>query len=300
MTTPAYEIFISVPRDERLSPNQCAIKQRVIEMVEGAGFKPLILGELGSIANDAWTFDRIDEIMRRCQGVIILGLNRWEMRLSDTHIIRFLTEFSHYEGGVAYTLKLPMLLIREATVVDRGVLYTGGGKNIVFMPDSVDVNWINSNAFLQPFNAWSKEVNDRYHLFLGYSGNARSTAVEVKSFLETLDVRVMDWQTDFKPGKAVLERIREAEQRCKGGIFLFMKDDTVVSNGQQIDAPRDNVVFEAGYFMNTKGSERTLLICEQGVKILSDLRGVLYLELEARNNIAAIQYALREFIEDNF
>ncbi|MBI1256870.1 MAG: hypothetical protein GC204_05325, partial [Chloroflexi bacterium] len=98
----------------------------------------------------------------------------------------------------------------------------------------------------------------------------------------------------------VLDEIQQAEKRCMGGIFLFTKDDEINSKGQQSAAPRDNVIFEAGYFMNTKGKERTLLICEEGVKIPADVGGNIYLSLKDRHDISTIENDLRKFIEDRF
>ncbi len=85
-----------------------------------------------------------------------------------------------------------------------------------------------------------------------------------------------------------------------GGIFLFTKDDEINSGGQQRAAPRDNVIFEAGYFMNTKGRERTLLICEDGVKIPADVGGNIYLSLKDRHDISTIENDLRRFIDARF
>ena len=61
-------------------------------------------------------------------------------------------------------------------------------------------------------------------------------------------------------------------------------------------APRDNVVFEAGYFMHAVGKERTLIIREEGAKMPADVGGAIYLDLKDRNNTASIETALRKFI----
>lgn len=57
------------------------------------------------------------------------------------------------------------------------------------------------------------------------------------------------------------------------GIFLFTKDNPLVGIDENQASPRDNVVFEAGYFMHAKGKERTLIIREEGTKMPADLGG---------------------------
>ena len=44
---------------------------------------------------------------------------------------------------------------------------------------------------------------------------------------------------------------------------------------------RQNVVFEAGYFMGKLGRDRVVIIAEKGIELPSDLQGVVYTD---RNN----------------
>jgi len=61
--------------------------------------------------------------------------------------------------------------------------------------------------------------------------------------------------------------------------------------------PRDNVVFEAGYFAAAKGRDRVLIIKEEGAKMPADLGGNIYLTLSQRDDIRPIETAIREFVE---
>ena len=54
-------------------------------------------------------------------------------------------------------------------------------------------------------------------------------------------------------------------------------------------APRDNVIFEMGLFMESKGRERVSVVREEGAKIPADIGGGIYLSLKDRNDIAPIQ-----------
>jgi predicted nucleotide-binding protein len=71
----------------------------------------------------------------------------------------------------------------------------------------------------------------------------------------------LDWKTDFDPATSILYQIEEASRRCGAGIFLFTKDDPLSDNkAKERAVPRDNVVFEAGYFSSLKGKSKVLTI----------------------------------------
>ena len=95
-----------------------------------------------------------------------------------------------------------------------------------------------------------------------------------------------------------MEEVQEAASRCSLGVFLFTKDDSLTDDGQ-IDkhAPRDNVVFEAGYFSNAKGHNRVLVIRESGAKMPADLGGKIYLELSSKVDFDPIKNGIQAFIE---
>ena len=102
---------------------------------------------------------------------------------------------------------------------------------------------------------------------------------------------------DFLSGGTILEEIERAAMECICGIFLFTNDDPLTGSDLHKAAPRDNVVFEAGYFIHAKGKERNLIICEEGVKIPADVGGNIYVPLKERNDISSIETSLRNFLE---
>jgi predicted nucleotide-binding protein len=103
---------------------------------------------------------------------------------------------------------------------------------------------------------------------------------------------------DFQSGGTILEEVAQAVEDCRCGIFLFTESDRLDTDKADKAAPRDNVVFEAGFFMRAKGKERTLIIREAGAKMPTDLGGVIYAHLQDRNDISTIETRLRKFLED--
>lgn len=300
MTVPAYRVYISVPLDGNLNPTQIDIKRRLVAMVVEAGLEPQAFGEPGfpgnRAANLAWTFGSASQVMRQCQGAIILGLTRWDF-LTDDYRFQFVTEWSHYEGALALERNLPTLMVKEAGVAERGIMYTGGGKNIVFVPPDADRDWLETPDFKSRFNAWLDEVTSRYHVFMGYSSGAAATAAAIIHFLRSQGVSVLDWRTDFMAAGTILDQIERAERLCLGGIFLFTQDDELKAGDVVHAAPRDNVIFETGYFIQAKGEERVLVIREKDAKMPADIGGQIYLSLEGRTDIATIEASLLKFVQ---
>jgi predicted nucleotide-binding protein len=65
-------------------------------------------------------------------------------------------------------------------------------------------------------------------------------------------------------------------------LFLFTADDPVEGNPTKIAIPRDNVLLEAGYFMNAHTARRMVVVREEGTKMPADLGGMIYLTVESR------------------
>ena len=84
------------------------------------------------------------------------------------------------------------------------------------------------------------------------------------------------WKDDrsFIPGDQTLSSILSAINGSDFAIFVFAKDDKLLHRSEEIFAPRDNVVFEAGLSVALLGETRTLLIVEQGAKFPTDIAGL--------------------------
>jgi predicted nucleotide-binding protein len=170
---------------------------------------------------------------------------------------------------------------------------------LIALPKGADRSFFESPKFLRPFENWKKRVRDRSDVFLGYCSKSGGTADNIKTYLSgELKASVLDWAEDFRPAGTILERIESAARRCSGGIFLFTRDDVIDSGGEEA-APRDNVVFEAGYFAHAKGKDRVLIVREKGAKMPADLGGDIYANLSDRSNIASIKPVLKGFVEKN-
>lgn len=71
-------------------------------------------------------------------------------------------------------------------------------------------------------------------------------------------------------------------------LFLVTKDDALVADNAVLYTPRDNIVFEIGFFSGKLGREKTILLVEEGTELPSDWGGVIYLTLRDKLNLASI------------
>lgn len=294
----APKIFISCIYKLEKDSHQKRIKNEVIKRVRDAGFEPQIFLEAGLAEEIAWNFDSVYRILKQCDGAVILGLSRWsrEENNSQTGVP---TEYNHYEGALAASLKLPLFILSEEGIAKRGIFDNGGGFIYTSIPSTADNNWFsNDEYFVGRFNAWKRAVNNRYQVFLGYSGEAKDLANSVLAFLTgRMNLKVKEYRTNFIQGGTILEEIENAVNSCQCAIFLFTTSDKLENNESQA-SPRDNVIFEAGYFMKAKGKERVLIIREDGTKMPADLGGNIYLPLKNRNDISTITADVQYFLEN--
>jgi hypothetical protein len=176
---------------------------------------------------------------------------------------------------LARTLGLPTLVLVQRNVRRRVVFDMSlGGYVGEFDPDA-DLNWLHSDKFRVPFLYWKNLLDERRDIFLGYCSSSATTAASVKRYLLSIGARVLDWQTDFIPGRTILDQIQEAAARSIGGIFLFTKDDDLVG---------------------LKGKRNVLVIRESGSKMPADLGGDIYASLTDKGNIEPIERTLAAFM----
>lgn len=292
-----------MPGDMWLNDKQNEVKWGIVAEIEKVGYEAQVFvgpsGGQGLPAGRGWTLADSKDVMRRCVGAAIIGFPKWHFS-RDGNDIRLPTESNYHEGAVAFTYGLPLLTIAEENLDRRLMFSRSAGLEIAYVPEYSDAEWLNTNAFRGPFANWLGKLDRRRDVFLGYCSSSKGLAENLKRFLVMdLKVSVLDWRTDFAPGRSVLQQIEEAASRCSGGIFLFTKDDTITDDGETGKAvPRDNVVFEAGYFSHAKGKDRVLIIREEGAKMPADLGGDIYAPLEDRSDLSSVESYVRLFVKE--
>ncbi len=294
-------IFVSMPADQWLTKQENKIKWAIAAEIEGLGYTTEVFldprGRSSIAASLAWSAVSCGQVMERCEGCVLLGFPRWRINAEVGQVL-LPTEFNHYEGAVAHTLDLPLLVLVQAGVLRRVVFDPSYKGYVGIIPEKPTPKWLGSDSFQVPFKYWREQLERRRDVFLGYCGSSKETAAKIKEFLIVeAGLSVLDWASDFDPATSILHQIEEAARRCGAGIFLFTKDDALEGGSDKDRAvPRDNVVFEAGYFSALKGKSKVLIVRESGAKMPADLGGDIYAALKDRENIEPIKPALHRFV----
>jgi hypothetical protein len=244
------------------------------------------------------------QLMRRCQGAVVVASAQWTARRLYRHKDQSLivpSEFSHVATSMAVSTGRPLLVLREKDVAERGSLKQGYVDLTAVIPSKAGPKWLDSQTFTDIFAEWLKRVREQRQVFLAYSSGVSRLANEVHRYLtEHLNLSVLDWQ-EMSASQSVMDNIIKAERQTMFGVFLLTKDDKELDQGGVRRAlPRDNVVFEAGYFAGAKGAQFDLIVHEAGAKLPSDLGGFVYLELKRGLGIASIETKIRKYFEQHF
>jgi predicted nucleotide-binding protein len=121
-------------------------------------------------------------------------------------------------------------------------------------------------------------------MFIGCSSESLQIAQYLKAQLRN-DVESGVWdQGVFGLGGGTLEDLAEEARRVQFAALVLAPDDVVIKHTREGNAPRDNVLFEAGFFMGFLGRKNTFLVwCEDdSLELPSDLGGVTFARYRRR------------------
>jgi len=127
-------------------------------------------------------------------------------------------------------------------------------------------------------NKYVNRANLRPRIFIVSSKEALDEAEEIRLGLSYEGWVVELWSDDqiFPSGSYPLDVLEEAVSKADFCIAIASGDDLVRARDREQLAPRDNVIFELGFFMSRIGRARTMLLVPKGksIKIPSDYKGV--------------------------
>lgn len=128
------------------------------------------------------------------------------------------------------------------------------------------------NTLIRPQNA-------RPRVFFISSKESLSVAKTIRYGLKYTDADSLIWSDEdmFPPGSYPLEVLEREVDQADFGVAIAHPDDIVRSRRSESAAPRDNVIFELGFFMSRLGRKRTILLVPQmdaELKLPSDFKGL--------------------------
>lgn len=123
----------------------------------------------------------------------------------------------------------------------------------------------------------NKNMNKQYSkVFIvhGHDGGLRDS---VARLIERQDIKPIILFEQPNQGATIIEKF-EKHSDVSAAICLFTADDIGRSKNEEEMKPRarQNVIFEAGFFIGKLGRENIIILADKGVEIPSDLQGVVY------------------------
>ena len=118
-------------------------------------------------------------------------------------------------------------------------------------------------------------LNNKVFVVHGHDGELKE---KVARRLEQQDIEAIILSEQVNRGRTIIEKI-EAYSDVHRAIALFTQDDIGAAKEEKENQKyraRQNVVFEAGYFMGYLGRENVILIADENVEIPGDLSGMVY------------------------
>lgn len=117
-------------------------------------------------------------------------------------------------------------------------------------------------------------ISGKIFIIHGHDGELKEATARL---LEKQGIEPIILNEQVNQGQTIIEKF-EKNADAGAAIALFTNDDLGRSIMAETEQPRarQNVVFEAGYFMGKLGRNRVVVIAEKGIEIPSDLQGIVY------------------------
>lgn len=115
---------------------------------------------------------------------------------------------------------------------------------------------------------------DKIFIVHGHNGELKESVARV---IEKQNIEAIILSEQANAGNTIIRKIEE-NSNVGGAICLFTADDkgNEKTESEMKDRARQNVVFEAGFFIGKLGRDRVVIIADESVDLPSDLSGMVY------------------------
>jgi CRP/FNR family cyclic AMP-dependent transcriptional regulator len=130
---------------------------------------------------------------------------------------------------------------------------------------------------LKQRNSHVRQPNDKVRVFVISSAEALPIARTLQSAFAHDPFLTIIWSEGvFKVSNYTLQNLEDELDKADFAVAIASPDDQTTMRGQDWPTPRDNVVFELGFFMGRLGRQRAILMESRDTKtkLPSDLAGI--------------------------
>ncbi|WP_299147223.1 TIR domain-containing protein [uncultured Tateyamaria sp.] len=174
----------------------------------------------------------------------------------------------HTELGETTVKRTIRDFLKEGILVETGARTCKNGFTVVYRIDLAKVEALEPTA--EPEIETGATV-------AGVPGPPRPPNPPKWGLHRTTDIESVVWHQDvFKPTSTAFNDLVESTKKYDYAVFCITADDELKYREQDVLAPRDNVIFEAGLFIGALGADRVFLVVStaSGAKVPTDLSGV--------------------------
>lgn len=123
------------------------------------------------------------------------------------------------------------------------------------------------------------------NIFIGSSKEAheKNILLNISRIVEECGFNPIRWNerpSVFKVGKCTLENLEEiiTREKIEASIFIYSSDDKTWYRGENVEKPRDNVIFEHGLFSGKLGRTKSIIVKCGNVSLPTDLLGITHID----------------------
>lgn len=127
-------------------------------------------------------------------------------------------------------------------------------------------------------NEMRKNLPEKNSVFLVH-GHDEALMQAVARFLEKIGVNPVILQEQINSGMTLIEKFEDFANLAGFAVILMTPDDygyPKEHEEQKKHRPRQNVIFELGYFLAKLGRSKTIVLTKGDLELLSDFSGVVY------------------------
>jgi len=164
--------------------------------------------------------------------------------------------------------------IFEGAFVNNQIYQKGIEVAILYLDDYINDN--RKNDMIQ-------KTTSKLDIFIVHGRND-TAKYKIKSFMQTLKLNPIILHEQTNRGKTIIEKFEEYSN-VPAAIILFNDDDLgkYKDDDKLEKRARQNVIFEAGYFIGKLGRANTIILLDESLKIPSDLDGYVYIKMDENN-----------------
>jgi predicted nucleotide-binding protein len=232
---------------------------------------------------------KMKEFIERAEKLYDSGVNEPEFKAWKDDVVRFLKKMYGLDSHEATAFDQIEYYNFYLTVdVDNGrwhgnkskekdVFQKGLKTAILYLKNYESDKGIDNEERIQKN---TNETVNNEHIFIVHGRNDGVKA-QVANFLLKLGIKPIILHEQMNKGKTIIEKF-EKHSDVKASIILFTSDDVgkFKDDSEFEKRARQNVIFEAGYFIGKLGREFTIILLEHGLKMPSDLAGYIYFEID--------------------